>query len=133
MFKRSLSAVALAGLLATVVHAQPAVPAPSGEASTRTPAGEPNPTQRPDRSHPNSRDGVRAGAVWNNHNPAHTTTPGGEVSTMTNNQPNATPQVGQRTRAEVRQEALHTPRPFGQTGERPDVGTNPKDKTGTPK
>ena len=48
-------------------------------------------------------------------------------------QPNATPPVGQRTREEVRQGALHQARPFGDKGERPDVPTNPTTSTGTPK
>lgn len=140
MKRITVSALVAAGLLAASLAASaqttsvPATqPGVAGQASTMTPAGVPNPPQRPDNSQPNSRDGVRMGAVWNNHNQANTNTPGGEASTTLNSQPNATPRVGERTRAEVRQETLHQPRPFGYTGERPAVATNPIDSTGTPK
>lgn len=140
MKQTTFSVLVAAGLIAAgaSVSAQttsvPATqPGVAGQASTMTPSGVPNPPQRPDNTQPNSREGVRMGAQWNNHNQANTNTPAGEASTMRNNQPNATPQVGQRARAEVRQETQHRARPFGATGERPDVATNPTNSTGTPK
>lgn len=109
-------------------------PSTSGQASTESRAGVPNPTQRPDGSMPASREAVKSEARANNRNPANTTTPGGEASTRMNNQPNATPQVmSGTTRAEVRQDAIKPTPQFGQKGERPDVPTNPKNSTGTPK
>lgn len=136
----SLQSLAAAGVLAaaSLAHAQsnPAtVPVmKAGEASTQTPAGEPNPTQRPGVGMPADRAAVRAGAVMNNQNPSTTAVPpSGEASTRVMGQSNATPPVGQRTREEVREGAKHTPRPFGATGERPDVPTNPTTYTGTPK
>ncbi|MDA7419156.1 serine/threonine protein kinase [Xenophilus arseniciresistens] len=136
----TLQGLAAAGLLAaaSMAHAQsnPAtVPVmKSGEASTQTLAGEPNPTQRPGVGMPADRAAVRADAVMNNRNPATTAVPpAGEASTRVMGQSNATPPVGQLTREEVRQSALHTPRPFGDTGQRPDVPTNPTTYTGTPK
>jgi hypothetical protein len=85
---------------------------------------------------PQTRAEVRAGAQANNHSPANTLTPAGEPSTMTNDQPNMTPlPVSDTTRAEVRQQVLKT-KPHlvgGEKGERPDVPTNPKHETGTPK
>ena len=131
-------AIAFAALLtagATFAQTSPTVvPSTSGEASTETRAGVPNPTQRPDGSMPASREAVKSEARANNRNPANTTTPGGEASTRMNNQPNATPPVmSGTTRAEVRQDAIKPTRQFGQTGERPDVPTNPKNSTGTPK
>lgn len=135
--RRPLLTLAAAGLLAaaSLAHAQTTVPTMrSGEASTQTPAGEPNPTQRPGVGMANDRAAVRADAKANNRNPSTTNAPGsGEASTKVMSQPNATPPVGQRTREEVRQSALHQPRPFGDKGERPDVPTNPTTSTGTPK
>jgi len=138
MNKALTPTIALAALLSTgAAFAQTSptvVPSSQGQASTETRAGVPNPTQRPDGSMPASRDAVKAEARANNRNPANTTTPGGEASTRMNNQPNATPPVmSGTTRAEVRQDAIKPTRQFGQTGERPDVPTNPKNSTGTPK
>lgn len=131
-----IQATLLAGLMAAgAVNAQSVTtPATSGQPSTESRAGVPNPTQRPDGSMPASREAVKSEARVNNRNPANTTTPGGEPSTMTNNQPNAMPQVmSGTTRAEVRQDALKTKPQFGEKGERPEVPTNPKTSTGTPK
>ena len=137
MQRNLITATLVAGALAVgVAHAQSIVttPATSGQPSTETRAGVPNPTQRPDGSMPASREAVKSEARVQNRNPANTTTPGGEASTMTNNQPNAMPQVmSGTTRSEVRQDALKTKPQFGQKGERPDVPTNPKTSTGTPK
>ena len=138
MNKALTPAIAFAALLsvgAAFAQASPAVvPSSQGQASTETRAGVPNPTQRPDGSMPASRDAVKAEARANNRNPANTTTPGGEASTRMNNQPNVMPPVmSGTTRAEVRQDAIKPTRQFGQTGERPDVPTNPKNSTGTPK
>jgi len=139
MKQRSISAAVAAGLfaLAGVASAQTAeVPATQpntgGQASTQTPAGEPNPTQRPDNSMPNARANVRAEAAAQNRDPANSNTPGSQASTTINHQPNATPQVSERTREEVRQEGLKRTPQFGEKGERPDVPTNPTTRTGTP-
>src|SRR5215217_3461567 len=117
---RTLHLLAAAGILATasLAHAQTTVPnSGPGEASTKTLAGEPNPTQRPGAGMANDRSTVRAEARANNRNQTTTNAPGsGEASTKIMAQPNATPPVGQRTREEVRQGALHTPRPFGDKG-----------------
>jgi hypothetical protein len=137
MQRNLLSATLLAGALGFgAAHAQSVVtpPATAGQPSTESRAGVPNPTQRPDGSMPASREAVKSEARVQNRNPANTNTPGGEPSTMTNNQPNAMPQVmSGTTRGEVRQEALKTKPQFGQKGERPEVPTNPKTSTGTPK
>ena len=134
--KRSLVMAALMAAAGIAAAQSTAVPASdtgvSGQASTRTPAGVPNPPQRPDGSGPNSRADVRAGAAVHNRNPANTDTPAGEPSTMRNNQPNTTPQTSALTREEVRQSALKVKPRFGETGERPEVPTNPKNVTGTP-
>lgn len=127
------SLMAAAGLAAAQTTAVPATDAGvAGQASTQTPAGVPNPTQRPDRSVPATRANVRAEAAVQNRSPANSDTPRGEASTMRNNQPNATPQTGALTREEVRQSALKVKPRFGEKGERPDVPTNPKNATGTP-
>lgn len=135
--RHTLHLLAAAGILATasLAHAQTTVPnSGPGEASTKTLAGEPNPTQRPGAGMPNDRSAVRAEARANNRSQTTTNAPGsGEASTKIMAQPNATPPVGQRTREEVRQGALPTKRPFGDKGERPDVPTNPTTSTGTPK
>ncbi len=68
-----------------------------------------------------------------NKSPANTQTPRGEPSTMTNGVPNAAPPVGAMTRAEVKPTARELKPQLGKVGERPDVPTNPTDKTGTPK
>lgn len=134
--KRALiiaSMMAAAGWASAQSTSQPAVdPGVAGQASTQTPSGVPNPPQRPPGTMPASRANVRAEAIVHNRNPANTNTPGGEASTMRNNQPNAAEQTSQLTRREVRQEALHTRPRFGEKGERPAVPTNPKDSTGTP-
>lgn len=127
------SLMAAAGMAAAQTTAVPATePGVAGQASTQTPAGVPNPTQRPSAAMPNSRAVVRADAAAQNKNPANSNTPGGEASTMRNNQPNTTPQTSANTRAEVRQSALKEKPRFGEKGERPEVPTNPKNATGTP-
>lgn len=68
-----------------------------------------------------------------NKNTANTSVPKGEPSTMTNSQPNAPQATGALTRAEVRPTANELKPQMGQKGERPDVPTNPKNATGTPK
>lgn len=125
--------------LATATLAQtsaiPAQPDPSagGQASTRAPSGVANPTQRPDGSAPASRAAVRAEARAHNRNNANNPVPKGEASTTVNNQPNAVPQpTGEMSRMEVSQEARKQKPQFGQRGERPEVPTNPSDRTGTP-
>jgi hypothetical protein len=129
---------ALMGLAGTAIAqttdlpAQPD-PATGGKASTKTPAGVGNPTQRPDGSAPVSRSAVRAEARAQNHNNANSLVPKGEASTTLNNQPNATPQpTGAMSRMEVSQEGRKTTPRFGERGERPGVPTNPMSKTGTP-
>ena len=130
----AFAALLCAGAAFAQANAPVMPPSTTGQASTETRTGVPNPTQRPDGSMPASRDAVKAEARANNRNPANTTTPGGEASTRTNNQPNATPPaMSGTTRAEVRQDAVKPKPQFGQTGERPDVPTNPKNSTGTPK
>lgn len=113
---------------------QPTEPNIQGQASTepRAGVGNPtNPTQKPDKSEPNSRAAVRADAVANNRSPANTTTPNGEASTRVNNQPNATPRASALTRQEVRVGALKTKPRFGERAPSA-VPTNPQNGTGTP-
>ena len=134
-------ATVLAGLMAaagtamaqaTSIPAQPD-PAVGGQASTQTPSGVPNPPQRPDAGMPNSREAVKAEARAHNRNNINNPVPKGEASTTVNAQPNAIPQpTGAMSRAEVSQQARKTKPQFGQKGERPDVPTNPTDRTGTP-
>ena len=134
-------ATVLAGLMAaagtamaqaTSIPAQPD-PAVGGQASTQTPSGVPNPPQRPDAGMPNSREAVKAEARAHNRNNINNPVPKGEASTTVNAQPNAMPQpTGAMSRAEVSQQARKTKPQFGQKGERPDVPTNPTDRTGTP-
>jgi len=72
----------------------------------------------------------RSLAIRNN---ANSVVPKGEASTTVNHQPNAMPQpTGEMSRAEVSQTGRKVKPQFGQKGERPDVVTNPTDKTGTP-
>jgi hypothetical protein len=128
-----LGTAGIAGAQTTSIPAQPD-PAVGGEASTMTPAGVANPPQRPDNSMPTSREAVKAEARTQNRNNANSMVPKGEATTTVNHQPNAMPQpTGERSRAEVSQEARKVKPQFGQKGERPDVATNPTDKTGTPK
>jgi len=113
----------------------PAQPDPSvgGQASTMTPAGVANPTQRPDNSMPASREAVKAEARVQNRNNANSMVPKGEATTTINHQPNAMPQpTGEMSRAEVSQQARKVKPRFGDKGERPAVPTNPTEKTGTP-
>ena len=141
MKQRILHATLLAGLMAaagaamaqaTSIPAQPD-PAVSGQASTQTPAGVPNPPQRPDNSMPASREAVKAEARAHNRNNVNNPVPKGEASTTVNAQPNAMPRpTGEMSRAEVSQQARKTKPQFGQRGERPDVPTHPTEKTGTP-
>lgn len=115
----------------TAVPAAPD-PAKGGQASTKTPAGVANPTQRPDGSNPASREAVKSEARAENRSPANTVVPKGEPTTMTNNQPNAPQSTGAVTRAEVKPSKNELKPQAGVKGERPDVPTNPKEKTGTP-
>ena len=141
MKQRILHATLLAGLMATAgaamaqatsIPAQPD-PAVGGQASTQTPSGVPNPPQRPDNSMPASREAVKAEARAHNRNNVNNPVPKGEASTTVNAQPNAMPRpTGEMSRAEVSQQARKTKPQFGQRGERPDVPTNPTEKTGTP-
>ena len=115
--------------------AVPATPDPSaaGQANTKTPAGVPNPTQRPDGSNPASRESVKSEARTENKNTVNPVVPKGEPTTMTHGQPNAALPTGAKTRAEVKPTRDELKPQIGKTGERPDVPTNPTDKTGTPK
>ena len=125
----------LAGIASAQMTSQPAQPDPAvaGQASTKTPAGVGNPTQRPDGTQPASREAVKAEARAHNRNNANNQVPKGEASTTVNNQPNAVAQpTGEMSRAEVSQSGRKTKPQFGQKGERPDVPTNPTTKTGTP-
>ena len=116
----------------TSMPAQPD-PAKGGQASTKTPAGVANPTPRPDGSNPASRDAVKAEARAHNRNNANNPVPKGEATTTVNAQPNAMPQpTGEQSRTEVSQQARKVKPRFGEKGERPEVPTNPTDKTGTP-
>ncbi|MGJ7604889.1 serine/threonine protein kinase [Variovorax sp. LT1R20] len=116
----------------TSIPAQPD-PAVGGQASTMTPAGVANPTQRPDNSMPASREAVKAEARVQNRNNANSMVPKGEATTTINHQPNAMPQpTGEMSRAEVSQQARKVKPRFGEKGERPAVPTNPTEKTGTP-
>jgi len=110
------------------------VPATSGEPSTESPAGVPNPTQRPDGTNPASRGAIKSEARAQNKNPANSDTPMGQASTMRNGQPNATPQPKSgKTRDEVRNSAAQNRQPMGVKGEKPNVPTNPSTNDGTPK
>ena len=124
----------MAGATFAQTTAVPAAPDPAkgGQASTKTPAGVANPTQRPDGSNPASREAVKSEARVENRSPANTTVPKGEPSTMTNNQPNASQPTGAMSRAEVKPSPIDLKPQAGVKGERPDVPTNPKDQTGTP-
>lgn len=124
-----LSSVTLAQT--TAVPAAPD-PAKGGQASTKTPSGVANPTQRPDGSKPASREVVKSEARTENRSAANTTVPKGEPSTMSNNQPNAAQPTGALSRADVKPSTSDLKPQAGAKGERPDVPTNPKDKTGTP-
>jgi hypothetical protein len=75
---------------------------------------------------------VKSEARSEHKNSANTTTPRGEASTMTNNQPNAPQSTGALGRAEVKPSRDQLKPQAGQRGERPDVPTNPKGATGTP-
>jgi len=125
----------LAGAAVAQTTAMPAQPDPAtgGQASTKTPAGVGNPTQRPDGSAPVSRSAVKAEARAQNHNNANSLVSKGEASTTINNRPNATPQpTGEMSRMEVSQQGRKTTPRFSEKGERPTVPTNPVSKTGTP-
>ncbi|MDM0078849.1 serine/threonine protein kinase [Variovorax sp. J2P1-59] len=137
--RKIFTTVALVGILSlsssvlAQTTAQPAAtdPAKGGQASTKTPAGVANRTQRPDGSNP-AREEVKSEARSENRSPANTTVPKGEPSTMTNNQPNAPQPTGAMSRAEVKPSKGDLKPQAGVKGERPDVPTNPKEKTGTP-
>ena len=84
---------------------------------------------------PNSREAVRAQAWEAARNTSDTAVPPGEASTMSNHQPNMQTVIPERSRAQARAQVMRPDRPaFGETGERPDVPTNPGDtEVGTPK
>ncbi|MDM0036645.1 serine/threonine protein kinase [Variovorax sp. J22P271] len=143
MKQRIIATTVLAGLLGLaglaqaqttpVVPAQPD-PAVAGQASTKTPAGVANPTQRPDGSNPASREVVKSEARIHNRSNATNNVPKGEATTTVNHQPNALPApTGEVSRTEVSQTGRKVKPRFGEKGERPEVPTNPTDKTGTPK
>ena len=134
----ALSPLVFSALLAAgTVSAQPAtntVPATSGQPSTESAAGVPNPTQRPDGSMPASRAAVKSEARAQNKNPANSDTPMGEASTMRNGQPNATPRPKSGiSRDEVRNSAAKSRQSMSVKGEKTDVPTNPPTGGGTPK
>ena len=143
MKQRFLATTVFAGLIGisglamaqgtTAIPAQPD-PAVGGQASTKTPAGVANPTQRPDGSNPASREVVKSEARIHNRSNATNNVPKGEATTTVNHQPNAIPApTGEMSRAEVSQTGRKVQPHFGAKGERPEVPTNPIDKTGTPK
>ncbi|MEJ8812129.1 serine/threonine protein kinase [Variovorax ureilyticus] len=116
----------------TSIPAQPD-PSVAGQASTMTPSGVPNPPQRPEGSAPANRESVKAEARAHNRNNANNPVPKGEATTTVNHQPNAVPPpTGEMSRAEVSQSGRKVKPRFGQPGERPDVPTNPTNRTGTP-
>ncbi|MBU1361921.1 MAG: serine/threonine protein kinase [Gammaproteobacteria bacterium] len=138
------SLLAIAGVASAQTTSQPATGNVAGQASTQTPAGVPNPPQRPEgaamsnstNSMPNSRADVKAGARVQAQSPQTTTIPSGQASTKVQGKPNAAMPVGERSRGEVRQETKQSMRDNKMTrsGEAPDVPTNPKDsRMGTPK
>jgi len=100
---------------------------PQGEASTVT-KGQPNALPGPSE---NSRAMVKGEARAANRNAATTTLPQGEASTKINNQPNAAERTGALARSEVRPPRGGQKPVRGETGERPNVPTNPP-KGGTP-
>ena len=108
-------------------------PAVGGQASTKTPAGVGNPTQRPDGSNPASREEVKSEARAAHKNTATTNLPKGEPTTTVNSQPNPAEATGALTRADVKPTRDELKPQIGKKGERPDVPTNPTEKTGTPK
>ena len=135
---RSISIAALIAATSGVLAQTTAVPAAAdpavgGQASTKTPSGVPNPTQRPDGSTPITREGVRSEARMENKNNTNTMTPKGEASTMTNGKPNAPQAVGAMSRTDVKPTSRELKPQAGKMGERPDVPTNPTAETGTPK
>lgn len=142
MKKTSITTAVLAGLMGlagasyaqtTSVPAQPD-PAKGGQASTKSvPGGVANATQRPDGSAPASREAVRAEARAHNRNNFNNPVPKGEATTTVNGQPNGMPRpTGEMSRTEVSMEARKERPRFGNPGERPDVPTNPTNRTGTP-
>jgi len=142
MKQRFVATTVLVGLLggaglalaqgSTVMPAQPD-PAVAGQASTKTPAGVANPTQRPDGSNPASRETVKSEARIHNRSNATNNVPKGEATTTVNHQPNAfQAPTGEMSRTEVSQTGRKVQPHFGEKGERPEVPTNPTDKTGTP-
>lgn len=138
IMKQSVRILAvLMAVAAGSVVAQPAVntvPSTSGQASTESPSGVPNPTQRPDGSMPASRAAIKSEARAQNRDSANSDTPMGQASTMRNGQPNSTPEpMSGTTRQEVRQTARQTPQSVAGKGEKPNVPTNPPTGDGTPK
>ncbi|MDB5730977.1 MAG: hypothetical protein JWQ03_872 [Variovorax sp.] len=138
MKKSLIYSALLTGLLAAgVASAQGSsstnATAPSGEASTQTRAGEPNPTQRPDGTMPNSRSGVKSEARGQNRDTGNSNTPAGEASIVRNNEPNPAPRtMSGTTRSEVRVNTPRTRPQRGELGERTNVPTNPNNGKGTP-
>jgi hypothetical protein len=136
--KYSLIALSAAALIGGSAFAQtsavPAAPDPAvgGQASTKTPTGVGNPTQRPDGSNPASRDSVKSEARAAHKNTATTDLPKGEATTTINNRPNPAQPTGAMSRAEVKPTKNELKPQMGKKGERPDVPTNPTEKTGTP-
>ncbi|MGJ7512132.1 serine/threonine protein kinase [Variovorax sp. GT1P44] len=137
--KYRLIALSVAAMISGAALAQttavPAAPDPAvgGQATTKTPAGVANPTQRPDGSKPASREMVKSEARSAHKNTATTDLPKGEATTTMNNQPNPAQPTGAMTRAEIKPTSSELKPQMGKVGERPDVPTNPTEKTGTPK
>ena len=140
--QRLIRATLLAGLMGAggfamaQTSSMPAAPDPAlgGQASTQSPTGVANPTQQPDGNAPVSLETVRAEARAHNRNNTNNLVPKGEASTVMNGQPNmVTAPTGEQSRWQVSQQARKVKPHFGQPGERPEVPTNPTEKTGTPK
>jgi hypothetical protein len=120
MNQRWIATTMLAGLMGV-----------AGVCSAQMPAATKDPN-RPDGTAPASRDAVKAEAREHNRSNATNAVPKGEATTTVNHQPNAMPRPSENSRSEVRQQAIKAKPQFGQRGERPDVPTNPTDRTGTP-
>lgn len=141
MKRASITTAVFAGLMGLagasfgqtiLVPAQQPDPAQGAEASTQTQAGVAvSPTTRADE--PVSREAVKAEARAHNRNNANNPVPKGEASTTVNHQPNAMPRpTGEMSRTDVSMQSRKIRPRFGEPGERPDVPTNPTDRTGTP-
>ena len=121
----------IAAAQSTSVPAQPD-PALAGQASTKTPAGVGNPTQRPDGTDPASRDAVKTGSSCPQQEQSRITPcRRASATTTVNHQPNAMPQPAPRRRSPRQEVSLADRRVkprFGEKGERPEVPTNPTGK-----